>query len=322
MDTRATSPARIARRGLLRGLWLFVTLMKVMAPAYLLVSVLKQTPFLDAASRAVEPVMHLLGLPPAAAVPLVVSFFVSLYAAIGAMQSLPFTASQITQLAVVMLIAHNLVVEIGIVARLRTRWYLIAVFRVGMGLAMGAAMHYLFGFNPDAGADITARASLQSTLTGAPYWRGEMLSLTITLLRTAAVVVPLMVGVEFLRAGPWLDRLTAATANPLRHLGLERDAVLPFWAGLLLGIAYGAGLLLDAAESGRFGGRQAFLVSVFHGMAHAIVEDTLLFAALGASVFWLLVPRLAGAIILTWLCAWLFARRPTSAPKARQPEMV
>lgn len=314
MESAGTPALETARRGVARGLRLFWTLMKVMAPAYLLVSILKQTPFLDAASRAVEPLMSLLGLPPAAAVPLVVSFFVSLYAAIGAMESLPFTPSQVTQLAVVMLIAHNLVVEIGIVAQLKTRWYLIAIFRVGMGLAMGAAMHYLFGFNTEAVAGAAAQAPLQATVGGLPYWSAELSSMGATLLRTAAVVVPLMTAIEFLRTGPWLDRLTESTARPLRVLGFEREAVLPFWAGLLLGIAYGAGLMLDAAESGRFVGRQAFLVSVFHGMAHAIIEDTLLFAAIGASVFWLLGPRLAGAVVLTWLCARLLARRPVRAP--------
>jgi len=321
MDASETGPRDIrplntARSGLVRGLRVFATLLKVMVPAYVAVSVLKQTPLLDAASQAVEPVMSLLGLPPAAAVPLIVSFFVSLYAAIGAMESLHFSASQVTQLAVVMLIAHNLVVEIGIVARLRTRWYLIGLFRLGMGLGMGALMHYAFGFNTDPAAHATAAVPLQATSSGWEYWSAEALTLGVTLLKTFSIVVPLMVGVEFLRSGPWLDRLTEATVKPLRVFGFERESVLPFWAGLLLGIAYGAGLLLDAAERGNFGGRQAFLVSVFHGVAHAIVEDTLLFAALGASLFWLLVPRLLAACILTWLCAQLLARRPVAAPEA------
>ncbi|HEY3412149.1 MAG TPA: hypothetical protein VGM51_03720, partial [Armatimonadota bacterium] len=84
---------------------------------------------------------------------------------------------------------------------------------------------------------------------------------------------------------------------------LERESVLPFWAGVILGIAYGAGLIIDATENDNFHGRQAFLVSVFLGLAHALIEDTLLFAALGASVFWVLVPRVAAACVLTWACA-------------------
>jgi hypothetical protein len=297
----------------MRGLRLFWTLFKVMAPTYIAVSVLKTTPFLDVASRAVEPVMRLAGLPPAAAVPLVVGFCVNLYAAIGAMQSLHLNAEQTTQIAVVMLIAHNLIVEVGIVARLRTRWLLIGLFRVGMGFAMGALMHYAFGFNSGPAASTGAGAVVLRHTADAAYWQAEAVSLGQTLLKTFCIVVPLMTVLEFVRTGPWLDRLTAATARPLRALGLERESILPFWAGIILGIAYGAGLMIDAAENDGFGGRQAFLVSVFLGVAHALIEDTLLFVSIGASLFWVFAPRVAAACFLTWVCSRLLARRQTCA---------
>jgi hypothetical protein len=293
----------------MRGLRLFVTLLKVMVPAYIAVSLLKQTPFLDAAVQAVAPLMRWVGLPPSAAIPLVVAFSGSLYGAIGAMQSLHFTPEQITQIAVVMLIAHNLIVELSITARLRTRWVLIGLFRVTAGLSMGALLHYAFGFNAHASGGEAAFASLRPALQGVPYWLGEAHGLWTTLAKTFCIVIPLMTVLEFVRTGPWLDRLTDASARPLRALGLERESVLPFWAGVILGIAYGAGLIIDATENDNFHGRQAFLVSVFLGLAHALIEDTLLFAALGASLFWVFVPRVAAACVLTWACSRVFARR-------------
>ena len=297
----------------MRGLRLFVTLLRVMVPAYIAVSLLKQTPFLDAAVHAVAPLMRWVGLPPSAAVPLVVAFSGSLYGAIGAMQSLHFTPEQITQIAVVMLIAHNLIVELSITARLRTRWLLIGVFRVAAGLSMGALLHYAFGFNTQASGVGVPFASLQPALHGMPYWLGEANGLWQTLAKTFCIVVPLITVLEFVRTGPWLNLLTTATARPLRVLGLERESVLPFWAGVILGIAYGAGLMIDAAENDNFHGRQAFLVSVFLGLAHALIEDTLLFVALGAALFWVLVPRVAAACLLTWACSRIFARRAARA---------
>lgn len=313
MQNTAEPSKAIARRGLMRGLRLFVTLLKVMVPAYLAVSLLKQTAFLDAAVQAVAPLMRWIGLPPSAAVPLVVAFSGSLYGAIGAMQSLHFTPEQMTQIAVVMLIAHNLIVELSITARLRTRWALIGVFRVTAGLAMGALMHYAFGFNAHTSTAGGALASLRPALHGAPYCLAEAHALWSTLAKTFCIVVPLMTVLEFVRTGPWLDRLTSATARPLRVFGLERESVLPFWAGVILGIAYGAGMIIDATENDNFHGRQAFLVSVFLGLAHALIEDTLLFVALGAALFWVLVPRVAAACLLTWACSRIFALR---APRA------
>ncbi len=308
---RAESKASVsnrdtARAGLDRGLRLFVALVKVMAPAYLAVAILKRTVVLEALCAFVAPAMQFCGLPPETAVPMVVGWFINLYAAIGAMQALSLNASQITQLAVVCLIAHNLVVEVAVVARLKTRWFLILVFRVLFGLAMGAAMHYLFGFggdlSPDAASILPPRPGMLEE------WGKDAMGLANTLGKTFAIVVPLMVLMEFLRNGPWLDRLTNATYRPLRILGLEKHSVMPLWAGFFLGIAYGAGMILDAAENEGFTGRQAFLVSVFLGVCHAIVEDTLLFAAIGANVFWITVPRIALACILTWMSAHLLAR--------------
>jgi hypothetical protein len=68
--------------------------------------------------------------------------------------------------------------------------------------------------------------------------------------------------------------------------------------------------MIDAAENDNFGGRQAFLVSVFLGLAHALVEDTFLFVAMGAGIFWVLVPRVVAAFVLTWACARILARIP------------
>lgn len=280
-----------------------------MAPAYLAISLLKQTAFLDAAVNAVAPLMRLIGLPPTAAVPLVIGFCVSLYGAIGAMQSLHLTPEQVTQLAVVMLVAHNLIVEVSITARLRTRWALIGVFRVVAGLSLGALLHYAFGFNAHLAGAAEPIISLRPTLHGMAYWSGEALGLWHTLFKTLCIVLPLMTVLEFVRSGSFLARLTDATARPLRLLGLERESVLPFWAGVILGIAYGAGLMIDAAENDGFGGRQAFLVSVFLGLAHALIEDTVLFVAMGASVFWVFVPRVAAACLLTRLCARVLPRR-------------
>jgi hypothetical protein len=72
--------------------------------------------------------------------------------------------------------------------------------------------------------------------------------------------------------------------------------------------------MFDAAENDNFHGRQAFLVSVFLGLAHALIEDTLLFVALGASLFWVFVPRVAAACLLTWACSRIFALRASRAP--------
>ena len=55
--------------------------------------------------------MSLLGLPGAAAVPLVLGYVLNVYAAVGAMTALHLSAQQITVLGLAVLIGHNLLVE-------------------------------------------------------------------------------------------------------------------------------------------------------------------------------------------------------------------
>lgn len=39
------------------------------------------------------------------------------------------------------------------------------------------------------------------------------------------------------------------------------------------------------------------------GISHALIEDTILFVAIGASLFWVLIPRVVAAALMVWLYA-------------------
>ena len=36
------------------------------------------------------------------------------------------------------------------------------------------------------------------------------------------------------------------------------------------------------------------------GISHSLIEDTFLFVAIGASLFWVLVPRMVAAALMVW----------------------
>jgi spore maturation protein SpmB len=116
------------------GLETFWDLAKVMVPAYLASLILQEVGAIDALARASAPVMHLVGLPGSAAVPLVVGWVVNLYAAIGSMQPLGLTPTEITVLAVAVLIGHNLIVEGAVVQRAGMNGVAFSVLRAVAGL--------------------------------------------------------------------------------------------------------------------------------------------------------------------------------------------
>ncbi len=68
-------------------------------------------------------------------------------------------------------------------------------------------------------------------------------------------------------------------------------------------LAYGEGIIIDHVERGRLSTRHADILNAHIAVSHSLLEDTLLFVAVGASLFWITVPRvlLAGAVVWTKL---------------------
>lgn len=86
-------------------------------------------------------------------------------------------------------------------------------------------------------------------------------------------------------------------------LGFAREATAPLLAGIFFGIIYGAGLIGDLINRERMDKKQVLLVSVFLAICHALFEDTGLFLALGANLFFLIIPRVIFASLITFLVA-------------------
>ncbi|MGS0763689.1 nucleoside recognition domain-containing protein [Syntrophomonas curvata] len=102
----------ILLRGIRRGLTITWELgVKVVLPAYILVSLLNYTPVIKWISNLLEPLMHIIGLPGEAALPLVLGALVSFYAGVGALVPLGFDAKELTIIAAFILCAHDLPLE-------------------------------------------------------------------------------------------------------------------------------------------------------------------------------------------------------------------
>ena len=77
----------------------------------------------------------------------------------------------------------------------------------------------------------------------------------------------------------------------------------------MFGLAFGAGIILEQAREQGFTRREITLIVLFLCACHAVVEDTLIFIPLGINVLPLLLIRLAAAVALTCLIAYLW-RKP------------
>ena len=103
-----------------------------------------------------------------------------------------------------------------------------------------------------------------------------------------AIIIPLMVFLALLTDSRLLDRGVGFIQPVFQRLNLSSRVAFPFLAGLFLGIVFGSGVIISFAKDGTLTKRDLVIVLVFLGICHSIIEDTVIFAALGAN-WWVLI---------------------------------
>ena len=119
------------------------------------------------------------------------------------------------------------------------------------------------------------------------------------------IVVPLVMAFELLRHLPVFRRAGKALDPMMRGMGLTREAAVPLFAGIFLGIAYGAGIIIQVAKEKNLPARELFLMGLFLGTCHSVIEDILIFVVIGGNGWVMLGMRLLLAAGLTALFARL-----------------
>lgn len=304
------------RRGLLAGARTAWTLGKVIFPVTVAVTVLRHTPVIDGLTALLAPLMTLVGLPGEAALVLALGNLLNLYAAIGAMLSMTLTVKEVFLLAVMLSFSHNLLVETAVTTRIGVSVWTAAGMRLGLAFGAAALLNLLW-----RGGEEAARYGLVPP--AAPNLAGDWAAIAWHGIETAfwgvvqmaLIVFPLMVAIELLKDLRVVDRLARALTPVTRLLGLSERTALTLLAGLLFGLAFGAGVIIESAREAGFSKRDLYLLTLFLSACHAVVEDTLIFVPLGINVVWLLILRLAVAFILTILLARVW--RTLEARRAR-----
>ncbi|MDQ0352545.1 hypothetical protein J2R98_002390 [Alkalibacillus filiformis] len=300
--------ASTLKNGLLSGLSVTWALSKIIFPITVIVMMLRYTPVFPIFISWLEPLMSFLGLPGEAAVPLVLGNLLNLYAGIGAIVSFDFTVKEVFILAIMLSFSHNLIIESAVAAKVGVNFWIIMAVRVFLAV-FAAVMINIFW----QGGGEMAQYGLISNEGPAPEgWLDISLAAVqtafLSILQLAAIVIPLMVGIQWMRDKKWLDWMSNKLAPMTKVIGVEKNASMTLVAGLTIGLAYGAGLMIQAVQEDGVSKKDMYLVLIFLVTCHAVIEDTLVFIPLGIPVWPLLLIRLVSAILLTALVAYIWNR--------------
>ncbi|WP_347488453.1 nucleoside recognition domain-containing protein [Desulfoscipio sp. XC116] len=129
------------KRGLYKGFSTIWDLVRVIVPVYVVVTFLKYTPIMDWIAGLFAPVMHFFGLPGEASLVLVLGKLINIYAAIGAISSLELTGREVTIIAAILLLSHNLPVESAVSHKTGISGLLMTALRLIMGILAGLTIN-------------------------------------------------------------------------------------------------------------------------------------------------------------------------------------
>lgn len=277
------------------ALWLLT----IIVPVSLVVRLLQYWQVLTLVAGPLSPVFRLVGLPGEAAVVYLTSVLLGIYSAIAAMATLALDNREITILAIMCLVAHAFPVEIPILASTGSRPLRMILLRLSASLVGAGLLHLLMprtAVGPETTAEETFRyAGLPELLTD---WAGDTALLAAKIM---AIVLGLMILTRLL-AEVGIIRWVSRSLRPFfGAMGLPEDASFLWMVANTLGLAYGAAVMREEVRGGRIAAVSADLLNHHLAVSHSLLEDTLLFAALGAGAFWITVPRVGIAVAATWV---------------------
>lgn len=136
--------AKPFKQGLLNGVSITYTMVKVIVPCYVAIEVIKHVGLIDAISRICKPAMGIFGLPGEAALGLIAGYTINLYAALAVLTPLELPGREITTVALMLGICHSLTVETPVTRKTGVNaWSLLAV-RILLSLFSGVVLNLLW----------------------------------------------------------------------------------------------------------------------------------------------------------------------------------
>lgn len=284
------------------GLKTTLFLVKIMVPVSLAVSLLDWSGLLAWLARLVAPAMGLLGLPGEAALVMLSAMLLNNYSAIAVMGTMPLGAREVTILAIIALTAHNLIVETAVMKKTGSSAFKMVVMRVFWALAAGFVFNLLLpGDRSTEAAGQTVAAARPEFLSMLAAWGLSTLKLVV---KVILLVLVIMVAQRLMEEFGLMDILSKATSPAMRVFGLSESASFLWIILNVVGYAYGAAVIMERVKDGKMKAQEADLFNHHAGLCHSLFEDTALYAAIGAPLFWITVPRLIMATAVVWFERW------------------
>lgn len=285
--------------GMVKGWSGFVWMLKILVPISFFTAIIEFSGCINKIDFLLKPCMNLLNLSPMAALPLIVGMLTGIYGGIASMIVLPLTESEMTLIAIFLLISHNLIQEGMIQGKSGLNPLKATLFRLTASIVTVYIVSLFFGSETTFLAKISTSVSPDpSFMMMLKNWFMATLYLSVKIF---AIIMVLMILLEMMKIFNLIQHIVNLLNPLLKTLGLNRRVGILWLTATVFGLAYGGAVIVEEAKKGGLSRKELEKLHLSIGINHSMVEDPALFLSLGLSAFWLWIPRLIMAVIAVHL---------------------
>jgi spore maturation protein SpmB len=300
MNESSDEPSRVFKsigRGAGKGLAGALLLAISAFSAHALISFGRLSGVVGQVLAIVDPVAAMAGLPGEALFVFGLSMFFNFYAALGALAAFGLGVRDTTIITLMCLLAHNLAYESALMKKTGSAATKMLFMRIGWALAAGWLMNVLLA--ADMGPAVLP--AIDTALSLFDFGQAWIAQAGLIIGVMAVLLALLRIMRALLEEFGIIIYLSRFIAPFLKFFGLPAREGLP-WLLAALSDYKGACKLMDARiKDGAMKKQEADLFNHHAALCHGILEDSALAMILGLSLFWLILPRLAIALVVVWV---------------------
>lgn len=286
-----------------------LTLFKIIIPVSIIVKILSELGLIKVIAENISPVMEIVGLPGDFGLVWVTTMITNIYGGMIVFFNLSlsntYTVAEVTVLAIMILIAHTLPIEVRIAQKAGVRAWFTILFRIGCAFIFGFILHFFFKyFNI---LQYENKVIWQPSITD-PTLIQWIIDQLRSYLMIFLIIIGLMILIHILKKIGAIQRINDLMEPGLRFLGMSKNAVPVTIIGMTLGLTYGGGLIIKEAKEKMLNKKDVFLSLSLLDLSHSLIEDTLLMVAIGANLIGILAARIIFTIIIIFFLIRLISK--------------
>ncbi len=280
---------------------------KVVIPITILVKLLVEFDLIKFVAAPLEPIMSMVGVPTeyglAWAAAIIVNLYSGLIVIAGLIPEIGLpTVAQASTLSLMCLFAHSMFIECKIAQECGVSFISQFIIRIAVAIFAGLVMHAFYILTGFHSQEATIMLDVQQSATLTDWAINELFNL-LRIFILIWVVLVMHTTLTYLRITDFLEKIL----DPfLRVLGMSKETASTIVVGFCAGIVYGSGLIIKHSQENRMSKKDLFCGITLMGLAHALVEDTILMMLVGGSVWVTLGGRFLIVLLVGILISYIY----------------